>query len=106
MNSVDGPTITVYGAPWCPHCKRVKKFLAAHRVPYEQIDIDEHPEAIDRLMELQSGRQIIPMVIYDDGTHDVNPSDEALASRIGLTVEADRSAYDVVIIGGGPAGLA
>jgi hypothetical protein len=46
------PALTVYGAPWCPHCKRVKRFLAAHRVRYENVDIDERPEAIDRLKEL------------------------------------------------------
>ena len=98
--------LTVYGAPWCPHCKRVKRFLAAHRVPYENVDIDEHPEAIDTLKELQGGGQIIPTVVYDDGTHEVNPSDEALAQRMGLTMEAERAAYDLVIVGGGPAGLA
>ena len=98
--------LTVYGAPWCPHCKRVKKFLAGHRVEYVNIDIDEHPEAIDRLKELQNGGQIIPTVVYSDGTHDVNPSDEALASRIGLPLQAERAAYDLVIVGGGPAGLA
>jgi thioredoxin reductase (NADPH) len=106
MTSTDQPRLIVYGAPWCPHCKRVKKFLAAHRVPYDNVDIDEHPEAIDRLKDLQGGRQIIPTVVYGDGTHEVNPTDEALAARIGLTFEADRSAYDLVIIGGGPAGLA
>ncbi len=106
MSSPDGANLTVYGAPWCPHCKRVKKFLAAHRVPYDNVDIDEHPEAIERLKQLQDGGQIIPTVIYRDGTHEVNPSDETLARRFGLTVEAERAAYDLVIIGGGPAGLA
>jgi thioredoxin reductase (NADPH) len=106
MIPVDKPVMTVYGAPWCPHCKRVKKFLAAHRVRYAWVDIDTHPEAIERLKELQDGGQIIPTVIYPDRTHEVNPSDEALARRIGLTLEADRSAYDLVIVGGGPAGLA
>ena len=100
------PVMTVYGAAWCPHCKRVKKFLAAHRVRYANIDIDAQPEAIERLKELQDGGQIIPTVVYPDGTHEVNPTDEALARRIGLTLEADRSAYDLVIVGGGPAGLA
>jgi thioredoxin reductase (NADPH) len=99
-------TITVYSAPWCPHCKRVKKFLAAHRVSYTHIDIDQRPEAIESLKELQGGGQIIPTVDFGDGTHEVNPSDETLAARIGLTLEADRSAYDLVVIGGGPAGLA
>jgi thioredoxin reductase (NADPH) len=106
MTSPSGPTQTVYSAPWCPHCKRVKKFLAAHRVPYDGVDIDENPASIERLKELQDGGQIIPTVVYADGTHDVNPSDETLARRIGLTVAADRSAYDLVIVGGGPAGLA
>ena len=99
-------SLTVYGAPWCPHCRRVKKFLAAHRVAYENIDIEERPEAIETLKELQGGGQIIPTVVYDDGTHEVNPSDGALAQRIGLNREAARAAYDLVIVGGGPAGLA
>ena len=94
--------MTVYGAPWCPHCKRVKKFLAAHRVRYANIDIDADPRAIERLKELQDGGQIIPTVVYPDGTHEVNPGDEALARRIGLTLQADRSAYDLVIVGGRP----
>src|SRR5580658_11335984 len=106
MISADKPVMTVYGAAWCPHCKRVKKFLSAHRVRYTNVDIDAHPEAIEKLKELQDGGQIIPTVVYPDGNHEVNPSDEALARRIGLTVEADRSAYDLVIVGGGPAGLA
>jgi thioredoxin reductase (NADPH) len=104
--STEKPVMTVYGASWCPHCKRVKKFLAAHRVRYTNVDIDADPTAIDRIKELQDGGQIIPTVVYPDGTHEVNPSDEALARRIGLTLEADRSAYHLVIVGGGPAGLA
>ena len=106
MISADMPVMTVYGASWCPHCKRVKKFLAAHRVLYTNVDIDANPKAIERLKELQDGGQIIPTVVYPDGTHEVNPSDAALARRIGLTLKADRSAYDLVIVGGGPAGLA
>jgi thioredoxin reductase (NADPH) len=106
VTNVNKPVMTVYGAPWCPHCKRVKKFLAAHRVRYTFVDIDTDPTAIERLKELQDGGQIIPTVIYPDGTHEVNPSDEALARRIGLTRAAERSAYDLVIVGGGPAGLA
>jgi thioredoxin reductase (NADPH) len=98
--------LTLYSAPWCPHCKRVKRFFSAHRIPYQLVDVDEHPEAIEALKHLQDGGQIIPTVVYPDGTHSVNPSDEVLARRIGLTVDADRSAYDLVIVGGGPAGLA
>src|SRR5215472_1505066 len=101
----DAP-LTLYGASWCPQCKRVKRFLAAHRVPYENVDVDDHPEAIDVIKQMQNGGQIIPTVLYSDGTHEVNPSDQALAARLGLTIKAERRAYDLVIVGGGPAGLA
>jgi thioredoxin reductase (NADPH) len=102
----DQGSITVYGAPWCPHCKRVKKFLSAHRVPYTNVDIDQRPEAIDEIKAMQDGAQIIPTVVYDDGSHAVNPTDDELARHIGLNVAAERVAYDIVIVGGGPAGLA
>src|SRR6202012_1676468 len=104
--SADNPIMTVYGAPWCPHCRRVKKFLAAHRVRYAFIDIDTDPQAIERLKELQDGGQTIPTVIHRDGPNEGTPSAGALPRRIGLTLKADRSAYDLVIVGGGPAGLA
>jgi thioredoxin reductase (NADPH) len=106
MTLAGDATLTLYGAAWCPHCKRVKKFLAAHRVRYVNVDIDADPGAIGRVKELQGGGQIIPTVVYADGSHDVNPSDQELATRLGLSPQADRSAYDLVIIGGGPAGLA
>jgi thioredoxin reductase (NADPH) len=106
ISSSTEPVMTVYGAPWCPHCKRVKKFLAAHRVRYTFVDIDTDPQAIERIKEMQDGGQIIPTVVYPDGTHQVNPSDEDLARRIGLTRNTKRDAYDLVIVGGGPAGLA
>jgi thioredoxin reductase (NADPH) len=84
----------------------VKNFLAAHRVPFTSVDIDQHPEAIEHLKEIQGGRQIIPTVVYPDNTHEVNPSNEMLAKRLGLSLQAVRAAYDLVIVGGGPAGLA
>lgn len=98
--------VKVFSAPWCPHCRRVKKFLSAHRVNYDTVDVEEHPEAIEVLRQLQGGGQIIPTVVYPDGTYEVNPSDEALARRMGLTLQAANAAYDLVIVGGGPAGLA
>src|SRR5260370_26481298 len=98
--------IKVYGAPWCPDCKRSKKFLAEHRIPYEWIDIDDDAEGLRFVEKLQKGGRTIPTVLFPGGSFLLEPSDEELARKLGLKIEADRPAYDLAIIGGGPAGLA
>jgi thioredoxin reductase (NADPH) len=98
--------VTVYGAPWCPECRRVKKLLAEQRVPYEWRDVDLDPGGLRTLEELQGGGRTIPTVVLGDGGHLVNPSSHELARRLGLTLEARRPFYDLAIAGGGPAGLA
>ena len=67
MTSADAPRVTVYRAPSCPQCKRVRKFLAARQVPSDHVDIDDEPEAVERLKELQRGKQIIPLVDFGTG---------------------------------------
>jgi thioredoxin reductase (NADPH) len=97
--------VTVYSAPWCPHCRRVKRFLSEQRVAYDLIDVDADASGLAALTALQGGGRTIPTVVFGDGTWEINPSDGQLAERIGLRREAARASYDVVIVGGGPAGL-
>jgi len=98
--------IKVYGAPWCPDCKRAKKFLAEHRKPYEWIDIDNDPEGLRFVEQLQNGGRTIPTIIFPDGSHLLEPSGHELARKLGLKLEASRQFYDLAVVGGGPAGLA
>jgi len=98
--------ITVYGAPWCPDCKRAKAFLATHRIPYDWVDVDQDAAGLERVQQLQNGGRTIPTVVLADGSFLLEPSDDELATKLGITVQAERMAYDVVIVGGGPAGLA
>jgi thioredoxin reductase (NADPH) len=97
---------TVYGAPWCPDCKRAKKFLAEHRVPYRWIDIDQDPEGLAYVERLQDGGRTIPTIVFPDGSHLLEPGNDELAGKLGLRLAAERACYDLVIVGGGPAGLA
>src|SRR5215470_17284156 len=80
--------IKVYGAPWCPDCKRAKKFLAEHRQPYDWIDIDDDPDGRRFVEELQNGGRTIPTIIFPDGCHLLEASDEDLARKLGLKLEA------------------
>ncbi|MEE8338263.1 MAG: glutaredoxin domain-containing protein [Dehalococcoidia bacterium] len=100
-------TIKVYGAPWCPDCRRTKTFLGDQRVAYDwiDIDIDRDPEGMRFVEELQDGGRTIPTVVFEDGSHLLEPSNEEVARKLGLRLEAERSSYDLVIVGGGPAGL-
>jgi thioredoxin reductase (NADPH) len=98
--------IVVYGAPWCPDCKRAKKFLAEHRVPYEWVDIDQNPDGLAYVERLQNGGRTIPTIAFPDGTHLIEPGNDELAGKLGLRLAAERASYDLVIVGGGPAGLA
>ncbi len=97
--------ITVYGAPWCPDCKRAKKFLGEQRVAYDWIDIDADPEALRFVEKLQNGGRITPTIIFPDGSHLLEPSNDELARKLSLQLKAQRPFYDLIIVGGGPAGL-
>ncbi len=97
--------IKVYGAPWCPDCRRSKQFLGEMRIPYEWIDIDQDEAAADFVRGKNDGKQIIPTIIFPEGSFLVEPSNDELAQKLGLGLKAKRSFYDLIIVGGGPAGL-
>jgi len=97
--------VKVYGAPWCPDCRRSKQFLGEQRVPYDWIDIDADPESLRFVEELQGGGRTIPTIVFADGSHLLEPSNDELAKRLGLSLKAERSYYDLLIVGGGPTGL-
>jgi thioredoxin reductase (NADPH) len=98
--------LKVYGAPWCPDCKRSKKFLAEHRIPMDWIDIDQDAAGLWIVQEIQHGGRSIPTIVFPDGSYVIEPSDEALARKLGLRLEASRAFYELIIVGGGPTGLA
>ena len=97
--------ITLYGAPWCPDCKRSKQFLGEQRVAYQWVDIDENEEGRRRVQEVNNGRQIIPTIVFEDGSILVEPTNAELAAKLGISPKAKREFYDLIVVGGGPAGL-
>lgn len=73
--------IRVYGADWCRDCRRTKKQLTELAVPFEYIDVEHDPAATERAREI-SGRTNIPVVVYPDGTHHVEPDDAQVEAKL------------------------
>ncbi len=97
--------IVVYGAPWCPDCRRSKQFLGEMRVPYSWVDIDADAAAAAIVREKNDGKQTIPTIVFPDNSILVEPSNSEIAQKLGLTLKAKRSFYDLIVVGGGPTGL-
>jgi thioredoxin reductase (NADPH) len=97
--------VTIYGAYWCPDCRRAKKFLGEQFIPYKWIDIEQDKDAEQYVLQRNDGKRIIPTIVFEDDTFLVEPSNAELAKKLGLKTEAKKTYYDLIIIGGGPAGL-
>lgn len=97
--------ITLYGTSWCSDCKRAKQFFGEQRVHYDVVDVDADPEGMAFVEKVNDGKQVIPVIVFADGSTLVEPSNAELAAKLGLQTVAKRHYYDVIVVGSGPAGL-
>lgn len=75
--------ITFYGADWCGDCRRSKALLEAVGVDYELKDVEQSAEFTEEAKEI-SGRTNIPVIVFKDGKHLVEPSDPELHAELKL----------------------
>lgn len=100
--------VRVLGHRWSPSSYNVRDFLARNQVPYRFFDVetaDRNPE-IQALIDANGGAAAkFPVVTFPDGTSLSEPTITDIATRLGLRTRAETSFYDLLIVGGGPAGL-
>ncbi len=98
--------IRVIGNRWSPESHAMKDFLARNQIPYQWLDIEFSEEAQHLADLAKCDRLSLPLVLFADGSHLVQPSIAQVAEKIGLRTQAEKPFYDLIIVGGGPAGLA
>jgi thioredoxin reductase (NADPH) len=98
------PETKVIGHRWSSRSYDVRDFLARNQVPYRMYLADQ-PEGARLLSAAQLSADVLPVVITPAGDALVDPTDAELAGKVGLSTAPAQDFYDVVVIGGGPAGL-
>jgi thioredoxin reductase (NADPH) len=96
--------VKLIGHRWSAPSFRARDFLARNAVPYRWYSVDE-PEGQRLLAAAGAGPDDVPVVITPDAVVLLAPSDAELAAVVGLRVAAREEFYDLIVVGGGPAGL-
>ena len=98
--------IRVIGNRWSSHSHEIKDFLARNQVPYQWLDIELSEEAQKLVKYTECPHATVPLVLFPDGSNLIKPTNLEIATKIGLQTQAEKPFYDLVIVGGGPGGLA
>ena len=96
--------VQLFGADWCPDCRRAKSFLKDNSINFEFIDVDKNKWAIQKVEEINNGKRIIPTILIN-GEPYTNPDNAQLTELLAINIEKEHKIFDTIIIGGGAAGL-
>ncbi|MRJ74946.1 mycoredoxin [Aeromicrobium sp. SMF47] len=67
-------TFTIYSTPWCGYCHRLKSQLKREGITFEEVDIEQEPQAAALVEKANNGNQTVPTLIFADGSALTNPS--------------------------------
>lgn len=98
--------IRVAGTLWSAGSHQIKDFLARSQIPYQFLDIERDAEARAQVEQVDEATYRLPVVFFPDGSTLIEPSLTEVAEKAGLRTQATQPFYDLIVIGGGPAGLA
>jgi thioredoxin reductase (NADPH) len=102
--------IRVLGNRWSPDSHQIKDLLARNHIPYRWLDVEtadsdaEVKQLVDSLDTKEKSN--LPLLFFPDGTRLIKPQQVEVAEKVGLKTHATEEFYDLLIVGGGPAGLA
>ncbi len=98
--------VRVIGHRFSKETHELRDFMARNRIPGRWLDVERDPEARELLTVADVPEERLPAVLLEDGSVMRRPSVLELAERLGISGRPAADHYDLVIVGGGPAGLA
>ncbi len=98
--------VRVIGHRFSKESHEVRDFLVRNRVPARWLDVERDAEARELLLVAGVDGERLPVALLEDGTVLERPTILELAERLGVAVDPAQDHYDLVVVGGGPAGLA
>lgn len=96
--------LRVIGDRWSAASHRLRDFLARNQVPFRWLDVDHHDAG--PLLAASGPDVRLPVLLLDDGSVVSDPSPAEAAAGLGLSKRPEVDFHDLIVIGGGPAGLA
>jgi thioredoxin reductase (NADPH) len=97
--------LRVVGHRWSARDHEIRSFLTCNHVPYRWLDV-AGDEATKLLQDKHIETDVLPLVLFPDGSMLKAPEADVLAAKVGLKLQASQAFYDLVVVGAGPAGLA
>ncbi|HEX7292079.1 MAG TPA: FAD-dependent oxidoreductase, partial [Conexibacter sp.] len=104
--AVEAGGVRLVGHRFSRDSHELRDFLARNRVPARWLDVERDGEARELLAVAGVAETGLPVALLEDGSVLERPSILELAERLGVTAQPTADHYDLVIVGGGPAGLA
>lgn len=78
-------SITIYGTAWCGGSRRVRAIFDQHKIPYRWLDIDTDEKAARFVESVNRGLRSVPTIVWPDGSLLIEPSQEELSKKLGVT---------------------
>ncbi|MER6940658.1 mycoredoxin [Nocardioides sp. NPDC127514] len=79
-------SFTMYTTPWCGYCQRLKGQLGREDITFDEVDIEQVPEAAQIVEQVNGGNQTVPTLVYADGTAMTNPSIAQVKAKLAELV--------------------
>ncbi len=96
MAQPEQPQIIMYTTTWCGDCRRSKRWLKEHNIPFTEIDIEQDEQAATYVRQVNNGSATVPTIVFPDGAILAEPSNAALARQVehslGITTPEAESA--------------